>query len=951
MPQSNYLKNNCACIKSLETAVTRFYCTADMEEKVQGMLKLIEEDGDSFAKRAEMYYKRRPELITSVEEAFKSFRALADRYDMLSKELQTANHTIATVFPEQVQFMDDDDDSVGPKVPKNAQIPPNNSANAPKIPKPPVKDLKSIITTASKQLQDKKASQKAEIRAKNVKKSGLTKEQALGQIDKLQKDILSLQTVKEFVKSSYETGVAKYWGIENQIAEMHEKVGRLQDEFNVDTVIEDDEARTLMAEAALKSCQEILTQLEEKQEVSEMEAREEYKRIEAARELLDSLKHKYLKGQTDDQESDKHDTPDDSRSETTDVGEILQQTKDIEPLQDSSKQNVDTCSMTYLTVSQLAEKIDQLVDKVINLETAVSSQTVLITTLKTESDELHTQIRSLEGEKESLINDSEKLRSKVREMEEKLAKIQNLNKNVERQNSNLQTNFAEARTSLGHLSERVSSVKLDEEEEETISGEDELDRNLKDEKDMPVHGDKYKSVVASTTKEKEDFVTSKTKENEDAVTSKTKDEEDVTSKAKDKEEVVASQTNGSEDVIASPIKDKNEVKEVHVNSETPTKRTVTFLDQKPEEPAPVDHSVNLVSADIKEKTVNDEELNWQQMLLSGMEDREKILIKEYTTILRNFKDVKKKLSDMEKKERDSQFDVILKMRAQKKAILKRDEEIQHLRKKLSIDDDEDRYLNPESPTTEESTMNEEDEMELTFIEKTSSASIIEEKFRSDINAILDESLDFWLRFSTSFHQIKKFKTEVQDLQDEIAKIEEKKKQEGNLSSQTKSEARPIYKHLREIQRELTIWLEQSVSLKEELKRRFTSLCNIQQDITKSLQESTEEDEVKFSSHQAAILQGEIMNMKQENNKVKEELQTGFDHVSLLQLEIEKTLIKLSEEFAISSDQPELKNAMSRSKIPLRSFIFGKKVRKPRQSIFSRYQILRSAMPNLHHSSN
>ena len=38
----------------------------DMDAKVKSMIKLIEEDADSFAKRAEMYYKKRPELMKLV---------------------------------------------------------------------------------------------------------------------------------------------------------------------------------------------------------------------------------------------------------------------------------------------------------------------------------------------------------------------------------------------------------------------------------------------------------------------------------------------------------------------------------------------------------------------------------------------------------------------------------------------------------------------------------------------------------------------------------------------------------------------------------------------------------------------------------------------------------------------------------------------------------------------
>ncbi|KAI3967926.1 hypothetical protein MKX01_027109 [Papaver californicum] len=60
----------------------------EMDMSVKRMLKLIEEDGDSFAKKAEMYYEKRPELISQVEEFYRMYRALAERYGNLTKELR-----------------------------------------------------------------------------------------------------------------------------------------------------------------------------------------------------------------------------------------------------------------------------------------------------------------------------------------------------------------------------------------------------------------------------------------------------------------------------------------------------------------------------------------------------------------------------------------------------------------------------------------------------------------------------------------------------------------------------------------------------------------------------------------------------------------------------------------------------------------------------------------------
>ncbi|XP_051127362.1 protein NETWORKED 1A-like isoform X2 [Andrographis paniculata] len=81
----------------------------DMDAKVKSMIKLIEEDADSFARRAEMYYKKRPELMKLVEEFYRAYRALAERYNHAMGELHHAHRTIAKVFPDHipVELVDD----------------------------------------------------------------------------------------------------------------------------------------------------------------------------------------------------------------------------------------------------------------------------------------------------------------------------------------------------------------------------------------------------------------------------------------------------------------------------------------------------------------------------------------------------------------------------------------------------------------------------------------------------------------------------------------------------------------------------------------------------------------------------------------------------------------------------------------------------------------------------
>lgn len=60
----------------------------EMDQNVKRMLKLIEDDADSFAKKAEIYFKKRPELVAHVEEFYRMYRALAERYDHVTGELR-----------------------------------------------------------------------------------------------------------------------------------------------------------------------------------------------------------------------------------------------------------------------------------------------------------------------------------------------------------------------------------------------------------------------------------------------------------------------------------------------------------------------------------------------------------------------------------------------------------------------------------------------------------------------------------------------------------------------------------------------------------------------------------------------------------------------------------------------------------------------------------------------
>ncbi|URE19337.1 KIP1-like protein [Musa troglodytarum] len=86
---------------------------ADTDMKVNTIIKLLEEDADSFARRAEMYYKKRPELMKLVEELYRAYRALAEKYDHATGALRQAHRTMAEAFPNQIPLVLSDESPYG----------------------------------------------------------------------------------------------------------------------------------------------------------------------------------------------------------------------------------------------------------------------------------------------------------------------------------------------------------------------------------------------------------------------------------------------------------------------------------------------------------------------------------------------------------------------------------------------------------------------------------------------------------------------------------------------------------------------------------------------------------------------------------------------------------------------------------------------------------------------
>ncbi|XP_074374227.1 kinase-interacting protein 1-like [Apium graveolens] len=614
---------------------------------------------------------------------------------------------------------DDDDDFIAEKPPKAFTVEPP-PPNVPKVPDAP---KKSLVTDVSKKPQRTKPTY-TQIKPKPAPKSGLTKTEAFEEIDRLQKNILELQTVKEYVKSSYESAIEKYNGIENEITEKQDKVSRLEEEFGIRTIIEDDDARNLMANAALKSCQESLAQLQIKQDNSNKEAEAERQNLDKVRRRLKSLKHKYFPDETEDDEIlDQQNASEVVAGEFKSINqdEVGPEGQKLEALRRKIKEEYDAKS---ITVTEMAQKIDDLVNKVINLESSVSSQTALIERLRTEASELNSHIRRLEDDKATQGDDQHILSNRVKDLEDKFKGLDNLKQNVVIHNTNLQAHFNDAHSRLDQLSDKLQSVKPDEEEEQK--------QEVSDDKNQGVSA--VDSVMISDASSTEETKADTTKQNQRAL----------------------------------PVSDQK--------SEGEKERDKSDKTDQKEGPSKFTEKQTNVETSNKDKESEDE-LNWPQLLLNGVEDKEKILMKEYTTILRNYKEVKKKLLNQEK-ESDALFQTTLQVRELKSAVAKRDQEIYSLRHKLQENAVEESNSTERADAHPSPNDKVEDEI-TTMINHPKPLSPVEEKLRTQIDSLLDENLDFWLRFSAAFQKVHQFKDEIRDLQNEIStfQIREAKKPE------------------------------------------------------------------------------------------------------------------------------------------------------------------------------
>ncbi|XP_042459703.1 protein NETWORKED 2D-like [Zingiber officinale] len=895
----------------------------EMEDMVKKMLKLIEADADSFAKRAELYFKRRPELIGFVQDAYRAYRALAERYDHISGELHKANHTIATACPDQVQYaMLEEEDNLPKAI----------------IPIDPSKINKPLVEGLMNKRRESESSIKKQQKKTDVLQ--ISEEKAREEIGKLQKEILVLQTEKEFIKSSYESGIAKYWDIEKKIMDAQEKVSQLQDEFSTSAIIEDNEARSLMTATALKSCEDAMVNLQEQRRKSLEQVKVESERIKVANEKLKILKSENGQLEVENAEMSGKATQMNFSSEKIEDDALNKARLDLQSICEKTKMHFETIPES--SVIEIAEKINELANKVFTLEMTVSSQSAQINQLTLENNDLDRSLQKLEEEKMTLINDSDALSKRLKEAEEELTKVQAIEKIIHDEEFSFRENFVETCHNLSNISEKLQSFKATEDGWTQDAFIEDESSTLNTEPEQLFQGNEITEI---------DVI------NDDL-----------------KEEIHATQEHGNCQEDASQTEAGSQLKGALEKTDVATEA----LEINGLGSSQINSSVHLIISSESLLDGKDHTPTFCHNSPSGLDSNEGILQVEYTPVLTNNEEMKKRLSEMEEKNDQHIQDTMTSLIAElKNVIVVKDEEIQMLRQKLaspktssvltlnswhgqqkventsdssmclqnykSQDSDTADVLNPSSNKSDSIAVSTEkglaENIDDDHINEQDSISPIAEKFRRDIDTLIERNFEFWLRFSTSFHHMQELKSKYEDLQNDFSKLNKKALAEDSPSANQdrKSESAPVATRLRELKMELGVWLEESALLRGELQSRISSLSELQEEISTAMNTKMESVEVLFASYEAAKFHGEVMNMKQENTKAIGELQLGQDQVKKLQAEIEDQLSKLCENFEPfppGSPHDDL-DSPPRARVPLRVFLFGAKPKKP--SFFERIQ--------------
>ncbi|KAF7152867.1 hypothetical protein RHSIM_Rhsim01G0272700 [Rhododendron simsii] len=315
----------------------------DMDAKVKAMIKLIEEDADSFARRAEMYYKKRPELMKLVEEFYRAYRALAERYDNATGVLRQAHKTMAEVFPNQGSFDDSETDPRTPDMPPPMHAffdPDDLHKDASGLTPSPFHALKKNgpFTDESDSVRNRKGlKQFNDIFGSGRVRKGLNfheAEETMTQnrdfsesvpVGKCEKEIQALKETLAKLEAEKDAGLAHYQQSLEKLSELESNISRAQ---------EDSKAlneRANIAEGEVQTLKEALAKLEAEKEASLTQYQQCLERIANLENILSHAKE--------------------------DAGELKERALKAENEAQALKQDLDQQKQSLETISSLENKL------------------------------------------------------------------------------------------------------------------------------------------------------------------------------------------------------------------------------------------------------------------------------------------------------------------------------------------------------------------------------------------------------------------------------------------------------------------------------------------------------------------------------------------------------------------------------------------------------------------
>ncbi|KAL0689080.1 hypothetical protein Bca4012_088757 [Brassica carinata] len=355
---------------------------ADMDSKVKTMIKLIETDADSFARRAEMYYKKRPELMKLVEELYRAYRALAERYDHTTVQLRHAHKAMAEAFPDQVPFdMIDDSASSTSGPPKEDGATSKSSSS----------HLNELYQTSDAHQGD-------------------------SEVESLKRTLLELQTEKEALSLRYQLSLNKLSRLENELS-------------NAQNDVRGFDERACKAEIEIKVLKESLAKLEVERDTGLLQCTQSMERIA---DLEASVSH--------EQEQASSLTQEISRLQSEKEAGLVQYNKCLELISVLEKRIRDAEE----SVEMFKDKSEQAENETKALKQEVVKLNEVNEDLKVRYQKCLETISNLEREVSHAQDNAKRLSSevlagaaKVKTVEEQCARLESFNQNLKVEADNL----------------------------------------------------------------------------------------------------------------------------------------------------------------------------------------------------------------------------------------------------------------------------------------------------------------------------------------------------------------------------------------------------------------------------------------------------------------------------------------------------------------------------------